>query len=137
MRNIALSQQALENLKFWAMNDVRLLRKIFDLMESMLRDPFAGIGKPEALKGDLSGYWSRRINDEHRIVYKVSQDLLIIASCRSSLPQIKLEVTICKLQFFIKGLLLYHSHHPRPMIRMHLSIIHRIGTHRTLLKSSQ
>jgi toxin YoeB len=83
MRNIALSKQALEDLQLWAFNDIRLLRKIFDLMDSMLRDPFAGIGKPEALKGDLSGYWSRRINDEHRIVYKVTQELLTIASCRS------------------------------------------------------
>ncbi|HVF96532.1 MAG TPA: Txe/YoeB family addiction module toxin [Flavisolibacter sp.] len=83
MRNIALSPQALEDFLFWSINDVRLLRKIFDLMESMLRDPFGGIGKPEALKGDLSGFWSRRINDEHRIVYKVTTDFLIIASCRS------------------------------------------------------
>ena len=83
MRNIALSKQALEDLQFWAFNDIRLLRKVFELMDSMLRDPFAGIGKPEALKGDLSGYWSRRINDEHRIVYKVTQELLTIASCRS------------------------------------------------------
>lgn len=75
--------QALQDLHFWSLNDVRLLRKIFDLMESMIRDPFGGIGKPEALKGDLSGFWSRRINEEHRIVYKLSQDSLIIASCRS------------------------------------------------------
>ena len=83
MRSIVLTEQSLEDLKHWSLNDVRLLRKVFDLMESMLRDPFAGIGKPEALKGDLSGFWSRRINEEHRIVYKVTQDSLILASCRS------------------------------------------------------
>ncbi|HEX8314399.1 MAG TPA: Txe/YoeB family addiction module toxin [Flavisolibacter sp.] len=83
MRSIVLTEQSLEDLKHWLLNDVRLLRKVFDLMESMLRDPFAGIGKPEALKGDLSGFWSRRINEEHRIVYKVMQDSLILASCRS------------------------------------------------------
>jgi toxin YoeB len=83
MRSIVLTEQSLEDLKHWLLNDVRLLRKVFDLMESMLRDPFAGIGKPEALKGDLSGFWSRRINEEHRIVYKVTQDSLILASCRS------------------------------------------------------
>ncbi len=61
MRNIALSKQALEGLQFWASNDVRLLRKIFDLMESTLREPFAGIGKPEALKGDLSVTGAERL----------------------------------------------------------------------------
>ena len=67
MRNIVLKQQALDNMKHWSLNDIKLLRKIFDLLESMLRDPFQGFGKPEALKGDLRGYRSRRMNDEHRI----------------------------------------------------------------------
>lgn len=83
MRNIVLKQQALDDLRYWSQHDIKLLRKIFDLMESMLRDPFQGIGKPEALKGDLRGYWSRRINDEHRLVYSVTPDSLIIISCRS------------------------------------------------------
>lgn len=83
MRNIVLKQQALDDIKHWSFNDIKLLRKIFDLLESMLRDPFQGIGKPEALKGDLRGYWSRRINDEHRIVYTVTAESIIIVSCRS------------------------------------------------------
>lgn len=47
-----------------------------------MRTPFEGIGKPEALKGDLQGYWSRRITSEHRLVYKYQKELLLIASCR-------------------------------------------------------
>jgi len=83
MRNIVLAEQAFDDLKYWSVNDVKLLKKIFELIESATRDPFKGIGKPEALKGDLKGYWSRRINDEHRIVYSVSNDYITIASCRS------------------------------------------------------
>lgn len=52
------------------------------MIEETHRDPFGGIGKPEPLKGDLSGYWSKRINDEHRLVYKVTGDALIILQCR-------------------------------------------------------
>ena len=67
MRSIVINQQALDDLKHWSLNDIKLLRKLIDLMESMLLDPFQGIGKPEALKGDLRGFWSRCINDEHRM----------------------------------------------------------------------
>ncbi len=68
MRDILLKDRALEDLKYWFVNDTKLLKKIFDLLKSIKRNPSEGIGKPEALKGDLKGYWSRRINDEHRIV---------------------------------------------------------------------
>ncbi len=83
MRDILLKDRALEDLKYWSLNDTKLLKKIFDLLESIKRNPFEGIGKPEALKGDLRGYWSRRINDEHRIVYSIINDTIIIISCRS------------------------------------------------------
>jgi toxin YoeB len=83
MRDILLKDRALEDLKYWSLNDTKLLKKIFDLLESIKRNPFEGIGKPEALKGDLRGYWSRRINDEHRIVYSITTDTIIIISCRS------------------------------------------------------
>jgi toxin YoeB len=83
MRDILLKDRALEDLKYWSLNDTKLLKKIFDLLESIKRNPFEGIGKPEALKGDLRGYWSRRINDEHRIVYSITNDTIIIISCRS------------------------------------------------------
>ena len=83
MKDILLKDRALEDLKYWSLNDTKLLKKIFDLLESIKRNPFEGIGKPEALKGDLRGYWSRRINDEHRIVYSITTDTIIIISCRS------------------------------------------------------
>lgn len=83
MRQIALAGKSLEHLQHFALNDVRLLRKILDLFEDIRSNPFTGLGKPEALKGDLKGYWSRRINDEHRIVYSVTNETITIISYRS------------------------------------------------------
>ncbi len=83
MRTIQVQNQALEDLQFWSLNDVKLLRKTFDLLASTIKEPFQGLGKPEALKGDLRGYWSRRINEEHRIIYSVTNELIIVISCRS------------------------------------------------------
>ena len=60
----------------------KLLRRVNDLIRDTQRNPFRGIGKPEPLKGELSGYWSRRINAEHRLVYEVSNDVLTIIACR-------------------------------------------------------
>jgi len=60
-------------------HDRKLVKRINLLIQDILRAPFEGIGKSEALKGDLSGYWSRRINDEHRLVYTVKADVIIIA----------------------------------------------------------
>ena len=62
--------------------DKQILKRINQLIQEIQREPFAGIGKPEPLKHALSGYWSRRINDEHRIVYKVETDALLIAQLR-------------------------------------------------------
>ncbi len=59
-------------------NDLKTVRKIYALLESISKDPFTGIGKPEPLKGNFSGYWSRRINAEHRLVYKPVEDGIII-----------------------------------------------------------
>ena len=83
MRNIVLSKQAFEDLKYWSSTEIKFLKKSLDLIEVIARDPFQGIGKPEALKGSLQGFWSRRINDEHRIVYKTTVDSIIIVSMRS------------------------------------------------------
>lgn len=83
MRRIALDNNAIEDFEFWAQNNLKVLKKIAELFLSISKDPFHGIGKPEALKGDLKGYWSRRINEEHRIVYTVTDDSVIIISCRS------------------------------------------------------
>jgi toxin YoeB len=60
----------------------RLLKRINELIKDARRNPFKGIGKPEPLKRDLRGCWSRRITDEHRLVYKIEQDSLLIISCR-------------------------------------------------------
>ena len=62
--------------------DRALLKRINRLINETLREPLEGIGKPERLKGDLSGYWSRRINEEHRLVYSVTEMNLVIISCR-------------------------------------------------------
>jgi len=83
MRNIILKDQALNDLQYWSLNDTKLLKKIFDLLASIKRNPVEGIGKPEALKGNLKGFWSRRINEEHRIVYSITNDAVIVVSCRS------------------------------------------------------
>ena len=63
-------------------NDRRLLKRINNLIRDALRNPFLGMGKPEPLKSDFSGYWSRRINSEHRLVYGVSEDEIVILTCR-------------------------------------------------------
>jgi toxin YoeB len=66
----------------WAAEDKTVFAKINKLITETARDPFHGTGKPEPLKGNLSGYWSRRITDEHRLVYKVLPDHIIIVSCK-------------------------------------------------------
>jgi toxin YoeB len=83
MRKIALEGKSLEHLRFYLQNDIKLLKKCFELFEAIQADPFKGIGKPEPLRGELQGYWSRRINDEHRIVYAVTNEYIIVISCRS------------------------------------------------------
>lgn len=83
MKELVLKDQALDDLQYWSLNNIKLLKKIFDLLVSIKRNPAEGIGKPEALKGNLKGYWSRRINEEHRIVYSITNDAIIVVSCRS------------------------------------------------------
>ena len=63
-------------------NNRKLIKRINLLIKDAKRNPYSGIGKPEPLKSNLSGYWSRRINSEHRLVYEVSETELIIVSCR-------------------------------------------------------
>jgi len=67
---------------YWQQTDKKMVKQINDLIKSCMRTPFEGIGKPEALKGDLHGYWSRRITSEHRLVYKYEEGQLQIAACR-------------------------------------------------------
>ena len=67
---------------FWQTADKRKLRRINELIKAALRDPFNGIGNPEPLKHDLQGYWSRRIDSEHRLVYSFKNNSLEIIACR-------------------------------------------------------
>jgi toxin YoeB len=83
MRKIVLEGKSFEHLRFYLQNDAKLLKKCFELFEAIQTDPFKGIGKPEPLRGELQGYWSRRINDEHRIVYTIANEYIIVVSCRS------------------------------------------------------
>lgn len=66
----------------WQTQDKQNLKKINELIKDISRNPFDGIGKPEALKGNLSGFYSRRINHEHRLVYTVKDDTIYIISCK-------------------------------------------------------
>jgi toxin YoeB len=77
-----LDIHAREDYLYWQKTNRKILRRINTLIEEIRRNPFEGIGKPEPLKHALSGYWSRRINDEHRIVYKASVDDILIAQLR-------------------------------------------------------
>lgn len=79
---LIFAEQAWEDYLLWQKTDKKQMERINMLIKEICRSPFAGIGKPEPLKHALSGYWSRRINDEHRIVYKVAEDSLFIAQLR-------------------------------------------------------
>jgi toxin YoeB len=67
---------------YWQAADRKKLKRINELIKATLREPFSGIGNPEALKHDLQGYWSRRIDGEHRLVYSFVDDVLLIVACR-------------------------------------------------------
>ena len=83
MRQFIFDPDAFEDFCNWAINDKQIFKKILELLKSIRRTPYQGIGKPEPLKFNQSGYWSRRITDEHRLVYKVDdQNNIFIASCR-------------------------------------------------------
>jgi toxin YoeB len=82
MRKIVFEESAFKDFTDWAVEDKHLYRRIVALIMDTIRQPFAGIGKPEPLKHELKGYWSRRINAEHRLVYKVTSESIIIISCK-------------------------------------------------------
>ncbi len=79
---LVFDSKALEQLRYWTETDRRKATKILDLIEATLKSPFEGIGKPEPLKFELASCWSRRINQEHRLVYKVEKGELIVLVCR-------------------------------------------------------
>ena len=79
---LTFSEQAWEDYLYWQAHDRKILKRINDLLREISRTPFAGTGKPEPLKHALSGYWSRRINDEHRLVYKALDGAILVAQAR-------------------------------------------------------
>ena len=79
---IVFSSQAWDDYLFWQQTDRKILKRINSLIQEIARTPFVGTGKPEPLRHALAGYWSRRINDEHRLVYKVEGEAVLIAQAR-------------------------------------------------------
>ena len=82
MRELAWENNGWSDYIYWQSQDKKTLKRINKLIDNILKTPFQGIGKPEPLKENLSGYWSRRINDSDRLIYKVTDDFIIIISCR-------------------------------------------------------
>lgn len=79
---ISFESNAFDDFNQWAVADKKLYKRIVSLIKDISRNPYQGLGKPEALKHELQGYWSRRIDDEHRLVYKIDSGKLIIISCK-------------------------------------------------------
>jgi toxin YoeB len=71
-----------EDYLFWQENDKKMVRRINELLKEISRNPFTGIGKPEPLRYKYKGFWSRRISEEHRLIYQVKDDCILIAKCR-------------------------------------------------------
>ena len=82
MRTIEFYNNAFEEFTDWATIEKSIFKRLVRIIEDTKRDPFGGIGKPEPLKGNLTGKWSKRINDEHRLIYEVKENSILIFSCR-------------------------------------------------------
>jgi toxin YoeB len=82
MRNLQVTDESWNDYVYWQSQDKRILKRINTLIKETLREPFAGIGKPEPLKESLSGFWSRRIDETNPLVYEVDDEVLTIISCR-------------------------------------------------------
>ncbi|MEI7802457.1 MAG: Txe/YoeB family addiction module toxin [Bacteroidota bacterium] len=81
MRSIGFSPKAYNDLITWSVRDKKVFTKLNDLIIEVARDPFKGTGKPEMLKHQYKGFWSRRITQEHRLVYEVTESQIFIVSC--------------------------------------------------------
>jgi toxin YoeB len=79
---ILFAPEAWEDYLYWQEHDKKILKRINELIKAIRREPFSGIGDPEPLRFNWSGFWSRRINREHRLVYAIENDTLLIAQCR-------------------------------------------------------
>jgi toxin YoeB len=75
-------EESWEDYLYWQKTDKQKLKKINELLKDIMRNPFEGIGKPEPLKYKFAGFWSRRIDNEHRLIYQVTEDSILIAKCR-------------------------------------------------------
>jgi toxin YoeB len=75
-------EESWEDYLYWQKTDKKKLKRINELLKDISRNPFDGIWKPEPLKFKYSGFWSRRIDDEHRLIYRVTDDMILIAKCR-------------------------------------------------------
>ncbi|MFH1051514.1 MAG: Txe/YoeB family addiction module toxin [bacterium] len=82
MRTISFHKEAFNDYNTWAKENPNVFERIVRIINETARNPFDGIGKPELLKKNLKGFWSRRINDEHRLVYQVKENEIIIVSCK-------------------------------------------------------
>ena len=82
MKKIVFESTAFDDFAAWATQDKKTYRKIIGLIKDIQRSPFSGLGKPEPLRHELHGYWSRRIDQEHRLVYMVTNDSVIIIACK-------------------------------------------------------
>jgi toxin YoeB len=80
--NVLFSEIAWEDYVYWQNTDKKIIKKINSLLKEIDRTPYEGTGKPEALKYDLAGFWSRRIDREHRLVYQVDENVIRVISCR-------------------------------------------------------
>jgi toxin YoeB len=80
--NLQFSSRSWDEYLHWQQIDKKILKRVHELLKDIARSPYQGIGKPEPLKPALSGYWSRRINDEHRLVYRVQGQVILIAQLR-------------------------------------------------------
>ena len=80
--NLKFTKEAWEDYLFWQKNDKKILKRINELIHNSMRSPFDGLGKPEPLKFELSGFWSRRIDLEHRLIYRTTDNTIEIIACR-------------------------------------------------------
>ncbi len=82
MLKLTWTENALKDLDWWQQNDIKMLKKIIQICLETCKNPTTGLGKPEPLKFDLQGYWSRRINQEHRIIYAFDENQVTVIQCR-------------------------------------------------------
>ncbi len=80
--NLIFSDQAWEDYQYWQETDKKMIRRIHELLKDIRRNPHSGIGKPEPLRHALAGFWSRRIDQEHRLVYRFTEQVILLAQMR-------------------------------------------------------